>query len=131
MVEKILGKKEMNKNDLKFEFIRGTGPGGQHKNKTCSACRVTHIPTGITAYADERSQKHSKKMALKELESRVNNLKEEEKAKEKKAKRDYAIHNTEVIRTYDFKHQTVKDHRSKKTASIKDILGKGKLDLLR
>lgn len=116
--------------DLKIEFMRGQGPGGQHKNKTASACRVTHIPTGISAYVDTRSQHHSKRMAMQELESRLINKQKKEVASKKKARRDHAIHERNIIRTYDFKKQTVKDHRSKKTARLKSVLN-GNLDLLR
>jgi len=110
--------------------MRGQGPGGQHRNKTDSACRITHIPTGISAYCDERSQQSSKRKAMKELEKRLSNRKHEAQAEEKKANRDYAIHNTKTIRTYDFKSQTVTDHRTKKTARLKEVLFKGKIDLL-
>lgn len=122
---------KIDKSKYKVETMRGTGPGGQHRNKTDSACRITHIETGTIAYADERSQHHSKKVAWEELQRKLQNIKEEEKAQQKKDKRDYAIHNTKTIRTYDFKSGLVKDHRSKKTASIKDVLGKGNIDLLK
>lgn len=111
--------------------MRGQGPGGQHKNKTDSACRITHLPTGISAYADTRNQHHSYRKAMKELESRIRQAKLDRQAKEKKARRDHAIHNTERIRTYDFSRGVVTDHRTGKTASLKNILEKGRLDLLR
>ena len=120
------------KKDLRIETIRGTGPGGQHKNKTDSACRITHLPTGITAFADERSQKHSKKAAMAQLIERIKNMKADAAAAKKKSARDEKVRNPErAIRTYDFKKGLVYDHRTKKQASIKDILGKSKLDLLR
>lgn len=120
----------MNSSDLRFEYMRGTGPGGQHRNKTDSACRVTHIPTGISAYADERSQHTSKRKALQELKSRLRSIQQEKKAAEKKARRDHAIHNTERIRTYDLGRGVVTDHRTGKTASVKNVLEKGKIDLI-
>ena len=119
------------KTDLKIETMRGQGPGGQHRNKTDSACRITHIPTGISAYCDERSQQSSKRKAMKELENRLRNRKAEKQAETKKAIRDHAIHNTKTIRTYDFKNQTVKDHRTKKTARLDDVLFKGRIELMR
>lgn len=120
------------KADLKYEFMRGQGPGGQHKNKTDSACRITHIPTGISAYADERSQTHSKKLAMSELVKRISNIKKEQKAADKKQRRDDKVKNPErAIRTYNFKSGLVHDHQSGKTASLKDVLQKGKIDLLR
>lgn len=120
----------LNKQNLKIETMRGTGNGGQHRNKTDSAVRITHLPTGISAYADERSQKHSKRLAMRELEKRIVEAVEAEAAKAKKAKRDHAIHNTKTVRTYHFPRGTVKDHRTGKTASIKEVLGKGRIDLV-
>jgi len=120
----------MNKKDLKIEYMRGTGPGGQHRNKTSSACRITHIPTGISAYADERSQHTSRKKALQELKNRLVQVKLDEKAQNKKEKRDKAIHDTKRIRTYDYKKQIVYDHRTNKQAPLKEVLEKGKIELL-
>lgn len=117
--------------DISFEYTRGKGPGGQHKNKTCSAVRATHKPTGVTAYVDGRDQHKNKRQAIKMLEKRIAQAKQEANAVEKKAHRDFKIHNTKTIRTYDYSRGVVKDHRTKKTASLKNILDKGKLDLLR
>ena len=117
--------------DIKIETMRGTGPGGQHRNKTNSAVRATHIPTGISAYADERSQKHSKRLAIKDLKKKIKEVCENKKAIKKKENRDDKIHNTPIIRTYNFPRNEVKDHRTKKKASIKEILDKGNLDLLK
>lgn len=121
----------MRQQDLKIEYMKGTGPGGQNKNKVETACRITHIPTGIQAYSDERTRRTSFKKAMAALKQRLIDADEEEKAAKRKAKRDHAIHNTERIRTYDFKSGTVKDHRTGKVASLKDVLGKGRIDLLR
>lgn len=122
----------MSKKDLKIETTKGTGPGGQKKNKVETACRITHLPTGITAYADERTQKHSRRAAMADLEEKLANLEAEQKALKKKGRRDQKVKNPErAIRTYDFKSGVVKDHRTGKKASIKDILTKGKLDLLK
>lgn len=117
--------------DLKIEYTKGTGPGGQNKNKLETACRITHIPTGISAYANERKRKQSYRKAMATLKLRLAEAEEAERARNKKARRDHAIHNTTRIRTYDFKSGTVKDHRTGKVASLEDVLRKGKLDLLR
>lgn len=119
------------KTDLKIEYMRGSGPGGQHRNKTESACRVTHVPSGISAYADERQQKTSLRKAMKELESRIAEAKSDVKAQEKKARRDKAIQPKKYIRTYDFKRGVVKDHRTGKEAPVKEVMGKGRIDLLK
>lgn len=121
----------MKRTDLKIEYMRGSGPGGQHRNKTESACRITHIPSGIQAYADERSQKHSLKSAMQELESRIADAKSGVKAAAKKARRDEAIKPSATVRTYNMSRGVVKDHRTGKTASVKDVLGKGMIDLLK
>lgn len=121
---------KFNKKDLKFEYTQGKGPGGQHRSRTSSCVKITHIPTGITAMEDGRDQHHNKKMALLKLEARLQSLKEEQKAQAKKDYRDYKIHNSSIIRTYNYSRGTVKDHRSGKTASIKEVVGKGRIDLL-
>lgn len=122
----------INKSDLKIEYMRGTGAGGQHKNKTESACKLTHIPSGLTSYCqDERSRNANYKKAMKTLEERVAGLKESKKADERKKRRDVAIKDNTVVRTYDFSRGVVTDHRTGKSASIKDVLYKGKLDKLK
>lgn len=121
----------VNKNDLKIECIRGKGPGGANKNKVSSCVKITHIPTGITVMKDGRDQNVNKQMALDELERRLKELVDRKKAKEKKKMRDHRINNTPIIRTYNFVRNTVKDHRSKKTASLNDVLRKGRIDLLK
>lgn len=119
------------KSELKIEFMRGQGPGGQHKNKTDSACKITHLQTGITAYCDCRSQHQSKAKALRLIEKRIKEHHEARKAETKKARRDKVIHDRNVIRTYDYKKGQVIDHRTKKTAPIKSVMQKGKLGLLK
>lgn len=121
----------MDKKDLKIEYMRGTGKGGQHKNKTDSCVRITHKPTGISAIVDGRNQHQNKKAALKELEKKLEKAKSEKTEEKKKAERDRKIKEHKTIRTYDFNRGVVKDHRTGKTASLKNILEKGKLDLLK
>jgi peptide chain release factor 1 len=118
------------KSDMKIETIRGKGPGGQHRNKTDSMVRITHLPTGIVVSVDGRHQHRNRKQAIAELERRLRESKLQQQAARKKARRDAAIHDRTTVRTYNFARGTVKDHRTGKTASVKDILEKGKLDLL-
>lgn len=120
----------MNKKDLKIEYMHGTGPGGQNKNKLETACRITHIPTGIQAYSDERKRRVSFKKAMACLKQRLRARALASAAAQKKQRRDKAIHDTKRIRTYDFQRGTVKDHRTGKVASLKEVLGKGRIDLL-
>lgn len=115
---------------LQVEYMRGTGPGGQHKNKSDTACRITHLPTGIVGTGDERSQRHSYKTAYAAVCYRLSRVHEQKRQRAKKARRDDAIHNTPIIRTYDFKRQVVKDHRTKKTALLRDVLNKGQFTQL-
>ena len=121
----------LDKRDLKIQFTKGKGPGGQHRNKTSSMVRATHKPTGIVVTVDGRDQHKNKVLALKELERRIIESKRAEQARQKKALRDAKIKDKTTIRTYDFGRGVVKDHRSGKTASVKDVLGKGRIDLLR
>lgn len=117
--------------DVKIETMRGRGKGGQRKNKVETCVRVTHVPTGISVRIDGRNQTQNKKVALKLLAKEVEAGILAEKAASKKAKRDKAIHNEVTIRTYNFSRDEVKDLRTGKTASIKNILGKARLELLR
>jgi len=119
------------KKDLKIETLRGKGPGGQHKNKTDSMVRITHIPTGTVVTIDGRNQHQNKRQAMEELERRLVEQKQEAKAEQKKANRDSKIHDRTIVRTYDYNRGVVKDHRTKKTAPIKEIMDKGKLDKLK
>ncbi len=121
---------KFNIKDVTFEYTRGTGPGGQHKNKTNSCVVATHVPTGIQARVDGRKQGSNKKKAVKELERRVNEMVDEKAAQYKKEKRDERIKDQTTRRTYDFSRGEVKDHHTGKRASIKQILGKARLDLL-
>lgn len=123
---------ELNQCDLRVETMRGTGPGGQHRNKTDSAVRITHLPTGVTAYADERSQSVSKRKAIAELKRRLESRRTEKIAGQRKAARDEKVKNPKgAVRTYNFCRGIVKDHRTGKSASVKDVVVKGRIDLLR
>jgi peptide chain release factor 1 len=120
----------MKNSDIKVETMRGQGPGGQRKNKTETCVRLTHIPTGINVTIDGRSQAANMRKAKKLLAQRLAEAKAEAAAKDRKARRDDAIRNSPVIRTYDYKRKIVKDHRTGKTASLKEVMN-GYLDDLR
>jgi len=60
------------KSDIEIEFYRSSGPGGQHKNKTATAVRIRHIPTGIVAQASERRSQHlNREIAMQRLEKAI------------------------------------------------------------
>lgn len=120
----------MNMKDVKLEYKRGTGPGGQRKNKVATCVRATHIPTGISVQIDGRYQSRNKAKALKELEQKLVSTAAGQRAAAKKARRDAAIRDAPVIRTYDYRRKVVKDHRTGKTASLKEVLEQGHFDLL-
>src|SRR4051812_6641529 len=113
------------KADLTIERITGSGPGGQHRNKTASCVRVTHNPTGLSVCIDGRHQHKNLAVALKELARLIQQLQQAKKAAERKARRDHAIRNDVVIRSYKFKEGIVIDHRTGKRASLKEVLGRG------
>lgn len=118
---------EINPADLRIDTYRASGAGGQHVNKTDSAIRITHIPTGIVVQCqNERSQHKNKANALKILAARLYQLKlEEQRAKKKEyeeSKRDIAWGSQ--IRSYVFHpYNMVKDHRTNyETSNVQQVM---------
>lgn len=98
-------------NDLKIDVYRSSGAGGQHINKTSSAVRITHLPTGIVvACQQERSQFQNKEKAMQMLKSKLVALEEQRKNESMLNERLDGI-DTNKIRTYDLNNNTLTDHR--------------------
>ncbi len=119
-------------NDLKIDFYKASGPGGQYVNKRMTAVRICHLPTGITVTCQtERSLQQNKESALAILEAKLLAKKEEEEFEKLSAERKAQIgwaKRAEKIRTYNFPQDRVTDHRIKKSwRDIKNIMD-GKLE---
>ena len=106
---------EIDPKDLQIDVFRSSGAGGQHVNKTSSAIRVTHLPTGMVVECqDERSQYKNKDKALKVLRSRLLDQKTREQNEQVASERKLQIGSgdrSERIRTYNFPQGRVTDHR--------------------
>ena len=123
---------EINPADLKIDTFRSSGAGGQHINKTSSAIRITHLPTGtVVECQDERSQYKNKDKALKVLKSRLLKEKQDKQASEIAADRKSQVgtgDRSERIRTYNYPQGRMTDHRIGLTLyKLEDILN-GSLD---
>ena len=120
--------------DLKIDTFRSSGAGGQHVNKTSSAIRVTHLPTGMVVECqDERSQYKNKDKALKVLRSRLLAQKQQAQKDAIAADRRSQVgtgERSERIRTYNFPQGRVTDHRIGLTLYKLDSVMDGALDEL-
>ena len=122
----------INPSDLRIDTFRSSGAGGQHINKTESAIRITHIPTGLVVECqDERSQYKNKDKAMKVLKSRLLEAEREKQQSEVAEKRHSQVgtgDRSERIRTYNYPQGRVTDHRIGLTLyKIDDILN-GNMD---
>lgn len=96
----------LNEKDIRIDFFKSTGPGGQHKNKTMSAVRLLHIPTGIIVTSDSsRSQHDNKSYAYEQLTCKLELLLSEKNKQDAINKKKENISNEEIITSYYFNHQ--------------------------
>ncbi|MBK3495647.1 peptide chain release factor 1 [Viridibacillus sp. YIM B01967] len=118
--------------DIRVDIYHASGAGGQHVNKTASAVRMTHIPTGVVvAMQDERSQLKNRDKAMKVLRARVYDKLQQEAQNEYNAERKSAVgtgDRSERIRTYNFPQNRVTDHRIGLTIQKLDQIIEGKID---
>lgn len=118
----------LNHADVEITVSRGTGPGGQHRNKTESAVKAVHVPTGLTAIADSRSQHQNRIRAMEVLAARVA---QRHALSNSVAQRADKNNQREGGRSFTWTEwrDTVVDHRSGRKASMAKVL-RGRIDLL-
>jgi len=125
---------EIDSSDLRIDLYRASGAGGQHVNKTESAVRITHIPTGVVVSCqDEKSQHKNKAKAMKVLRSRLLDSMQAEQDEKMAAERKSQVGSgdrSERIRTYNFPQGRCTDHRIGLTLYKLDAIMQGDLDEL-
>jgi peptide chain release factor 1 len=123
---------QINPADLRIDTYRASGAGGQHVNKTDSAVRITHIPTGIVAECqDDRSQHRNKAKAMQVLSARIREKERSERAAKEAATRKGLIGSgdrSDRIRTYNFPQGRLTDHRINLTLYKLQFIMEGDLD---
>ena len=127
-----VGDVELNPADLRIDTFRASGAGGQHINKTDSAVRITHLPTGIVAECqDGRSQHQNKASALRVLAARIKDIQVREQQAREAATRKSLVGSgdrSERIRTYNYPQGRITDHRINLTLYKLDAVMQGELD---
>jgi peptide chain release factor 1 len=125
---------DIKKEDLRVDTFRASGSGGQHVNKTDSAIRLTHLPSGIVVECqDERSQHKNRARAMSLLQARLNDAQKEAADKEQADARRNLVGSgdrSERIRTYNFPQGRVTDHRINLTLYKLDEFMEGAVDLV-
>ena len=129
-----IGEVDINPADLRIDTYRASGAGGQHINKTDSAVRITHLPTGIVVECqDDRSQHKNKAQALKVLATRIKDVQLRAQQSAEAATRKSLVGSgdrSERIRTYNFPQGRITDHRINLTLYKLDMVMEGDVDEL-
>jgi peptide chain release factor 1 len=127
-----LAEVELNKAELRIDTYRASGAGGQHVNKTDSAVRITHLPTGIVVECqDERSQHKNRARALAFLQARLSNARADQQAEAQAEERRNLVGSgdrSDRIRTYNFPQGRLTDHRINLTLYKLEEIMSGDLD---
>jgi peptide chain release factor 1 len=125
---------EINPADLRIDTYRASGAGGQHVNKTDSAIRITHLPSGVVVECqDERSQHKNRAKAMSVLNARLNQIEQDKRAAEEASTRRSLVGSgdrSERIRTYNFPQGRVTEHRINLTLYKLDDVIEGGLGAL-
>ena len=113
----------MKNTDLKIIYTRGSGPGGQHKNKVETCVVITHVPTGLQERCqDTRSKQQNLELAKERLEKKIQ-LQEDQRLQEmKNERRKELIRTQQVVRTYNYTRNEVYDNRTKSRLDLKKFM---------
>ena len=123
---------EVKEADLRVDFFRASGPGGQKVNRTSSAVRLTHLPTGlVVSIQDETSQHKNRAKAMRVLRSRIYDHVESQRQEKEQSLRRGQIGSgdrSQRIRTYNFPQNRVTDHRIKENFNLEKVVKEGALE---
>lgn len=119
----------MNDKDLHIIYTRGSGPGGQHKNKVETCVVITHVPTGLQERCqDTRSKLQNTEIAKERLEKKIVDAENKKIQETKNNRRLELIKNQQVVRTYNYTRNEVYDHRTKAKHDLKRFM-KGDIEI--
>lgn len=121
----------MSKKEFKIKYSRGTGPGGQRKNKVETCVTIIHVPSGMKEKSEDTpSRDRNEKIAMERLVKRIAEKEEQEKLEKQNDLRKEQIKHKKTLRTYNYARNEVVDHTTGKRANLKKVMD-GRLDLLK